>query len=253
MKHYPHHISDFNNATRHLTRLERGLYRDLIELYYETERPLHIEVVEVARRIVANEFATDVERMLNEFFVQTPDGWYHVRCDEEITKYQGNNSQRAQAGKASAAKKALKKQQALNGEPTSVDVPLTEKPTEIHNQSTNQPINQEPKKKSIAAAPPCPDDVSSQVWDDWLKLRKGKRAAVSETVINEARAEAVKAGLTLDRFMAVWCARGSQGLMADWLKPNERGSSTTTNTHKFAAAARTIFGDSADERRTVNA
>jgi hypothetical protein len=26
----------------------------------------------------------------------------------------------------------------------------------------------------------------------------------------------------------VWCARGSQGLQADWLKPNERGGSAST-------------------------
>ena len=124
------------------------MYRDLIDLYYETEKQLPIEVGEVARRIVANELSTDVERLLNEFFIQTPHGWYHVRCDEEITKYQGNNSQRAQAGKASAAKKALKKHQALNGESTSVEIPLNENSTVIHNQSTNQPINQEPVGES---------------------------------------------------------------------------------------------------------
>ena len=29
MNFYQHHIGDFNNATRHLTRLERSIYRDL--------------------------------------------------------------------------------------------------------------------------------------------------------------------------------------------------------------------------------
>lgn len=87
MKHYPHHISDFNNATRHLSRVERGLYRELIELYYETEKPLPMEVIEVSRRIVSSELSTDVERMLNEFFVLTSQGWYHVRCEDEISKY----------------------------------------------------------------------------------------------------------------------------------------------------------------------
>ena len=158
MKHYPHHISDFNNATRHLNRIERGLYRDLIELYYETEKPLPIEVVEVARRIVANELSTDVERMLNEFFIQTPQGWYHARCDEEISKYQSNNSQRAVAGKASAAKKALKKHQALNGDSTSVEIPLNENSTKRQNQSTNQPINQLPPTVVRRPTRKCPAD-----------------------------------------------------------------------------------------------
>ena len=29
-------------------------------------------------------------------------------------------------------------------------------------------------------------------------------------------------GVTLDRFLEIWCARGSQGLEASWLKPHER-------------------------------
>lgn len=254
MKHYPHHISDFNNATRHLSRVERSLYRDMVELYYETEKPLPLDVQTICRRIVANECSTDVERLLNEFFTKTPNGWYHERCEEEISKYQANNSQRAQAGKASAAKRLLKKQQALNGNPTTVEIPLNDEPTQKQNQSTNQPINQKKERKSASApSSPCPDDVTQQVWDDWMQLRKKKSAPVTPTVISEARTEAVKAGLPFERFLAVWCARGSQGLQADWLKPNERAG-TTANTHKFAAAAKTIFGnDDADDRRTIDA
>ena len=168
MKHYPHHISDFNNATRHLSRIERSLYRDLIELYYETEKPLPLDVQALCRRIVANECSTDVERLLNEFFTQTPVGWYHERCEEEISKYQSNNSQRAQAGKASAAKKALKKHQALNGESTGVEIPLNDASTKKQNQSTNQPINQIQPTVVKRASKKCPDDfevtADMQAW-----------------------------------------------------------------------------------------
>jgi hypothetical protein len=76
-----------------------------------------------------------------------------------------------------------------------------------------------------------PDDVAEQTWKDWTALRTKKRAVVSETVIAEARTEAGKAGLTLERFLAIWCLRGSQGLQADWLKPNERGASKPTSRH----------------------
>lgn len=74
---------------------------------------------------------------------------------------------------------------------------------------------------------PKPDDVSLQVWADWCQLRKAKKATVSETVLKEARAESAKAGLTLERFLTIWCARGSQGLQADWLKLSERAPPTT--------------------------
>lgn len=150
MKHYPHHIGDFDRATRHLTRLERSVYRDLIDLYYDTEQRLTLDMAALCRRIIArsNEEATAVEQVLNEFFTETPTGWYHERCEAEIEAYRANNSQRALAGKASAEAKRLKRQQAINGGSTVVDVPLSSVATNGNgaptNQSTNQPINQEP-------------------------------------------------------------------------------------------------------------
>lgn len=82
-------------------------------------------------------------------------------------------------------------------------------------------LNQKPK---TAKPEPTPEDVSLQVWSDWLALRKAKKAPVTPTVVAAARAEAGKAGMTFDAFLRVWCARGSQGLMADWLKTDERAT-----------------------------
>ena len=74
-----------------------------------------------------------------------------------------------------------------------------------------------------------PDDVDEQTWDDWLALRKSKRAPVTETVIRGARAESEKAQMSLQAFLRVWCTRGSQGLQADWLRPDERPSRAIPN------------------------
>ena len=60
------------------------------------------------------------------------------------------------------------------------------------------------------------------MWADWLTHRKVKRAPVTQTVLVEAEREARKAGVTLQRFLEIWCSRGSQGLQAEWLKPHER-------------------------------
>jgi hypothetical protein len=62
-----------------------------------------------------------------------------------------------------------------------------------------------------------PDDVPDQVWSDWLKLRKAKKAPVTGTVVKAAIAEAGKAGMSLADFLSEWCVRGSQGLKAEWL------------------------------------
>lgn len=86
-------------------------------------------------------------------------------------------------------------------------------------------IPEEEKARKRARPPDRPPDVAEQVWADWLQLRKAKRAPVTATVMAEAEREAGKAGLTLEAFLRVWCSRGSQGLQAAWLQPQERGRS----------------------------
>ncbi len=96
-------------------------------------------------------------------------------------------------------------------------------------------------KKQRADALPCPDDVTEQTWADWLALRKAKRAPVTETVVSQARSESRKAGMSLEAFLAVWCARGSQGLQADWLKPSERaGPAPGRFTHPASPPSKTL-------------
>ena len=77
-------------------------------------------------------------------------------------------------------------------------------------------------KPKRAPAVRRPDDVTEQTWMDWQQLRRTKRASVTETVVAGAREQAGLAGMTLEEFLKVWCRRGSQGLEAAWLKPEER-------------------------------
>ena len=53
MHYYQHNIGDFDKATRHLTRIERSVYRDLIELYYDTEFQLNSDIAYLCRKILA--------------------------------------------------------------------------------------------------------------------------------------------------------------------------------------------------------
>lgn len=85
-----------------------------------------------------------------------------------------------------------------------------------------------PRKRAAVPQVARPDDVAEQTWADWQALRKAKKAPVTETVIQQARREADKAGMPLDDFLRIWCARGSQGLQADWIKPNERQATHTS-------------------------
>ncbi len=165
MKHYPHHIGDFDKSTRHLTRLERSIYRDLMDLYYDTELPISSDLKFVCRKIIArsDEEIAVVEQTLKEFFVETPKGWYHDRCEVEIATYKANNSQKAQAGKASAASKVARRNEALKETPTddehpliSVETPLNSRcgavETPLNGTSTNQNQNQNQNQEHTHSA-----------------------------------------------------------------------------------------------------
>ena len=83
------------------------MYRELLELYYDTEQALHADIAKLARRVLAR---TEEERqalvtVLEEFFVLQDDGWHNARCDREIAAYHQNLEQKSLAGKASAAKR----------------------------------------------------------------------------------------------------------------------------------------------------
>jgi hypothetical protein len=103
-----------------------------------------------------------------------------------------------------------------------VAVPETEALQRTEAEAETQPA---PRKRSTPATSIAkPDDVEEQTWTDWLALRKAKRAPVTQTVLDGARAESQKAGMSLEAFLKVWCSRGSQGLEAEWLKPAERAA-----------------------------
>lgn len=87
MNYYQHHIGDFNNATRHLTRVERSIYRDMVELYYDTEKALPADVAVICRKVVARteEEKAAVLALLDEFFIKTESGFMHERCEEELS------------------------------------------------------------------------------------------------------------------------------------------------------------------------
>ncbi|WP_287917510.1 YdaU family protein [Comamonas sp.] len=110
MNHYPHHIGDFNSATMHLTFVERALYRELLDLYYDTERPLIGDAAKLARRVRAtsDELRQALDIVLEEFFIKRDDGWHNERCDIEIASYHQKQEQQRRAGQASAKARGSK-------------------------------------------------------------------------------------------------------------------------------------------------
>lgn len=223
MIYFEHHIGDYAAATAHLSLLEDAIYSRLLRRYYLQEEALPVDVKQVARLAGARsqEELEAVQAVLDEFFTLTDTGWHNKRADEEIERYQAKQDK----ARASAAARWNKDAMPSDSERIANEMRTQCEGNALHTPNTNisTSLRSVEKARKRAAAPDCPDDVDPQTWSDWLSLRKAKKAPVTETVLDQARREARKANLTLTKFLQVWCARGSQGLQADWLKPNERG------------------------------
>jgi uncharacterized protein YdaU (DUF1376 family) len=224
MHFYPHHIGDYRSATMHLSNEEDLAYRRLLEMYYDTEQPIPDDLQLVSRRIRVTPEA--LLFVLQEFFVLVNKGWKNKRCDLVINDYHEMAEKNRRNGKKGGRPKKPKEEQEnpvgsewdASGMPVATQVKANQEPITI---------NHKPKRES-ATSVACPPDVGLQEWQDWLSLRKAKKAPVTETVLKSARKEAEKAGITLNAFLTIWCARGSQGLEASWLKSDEKQNQTET-------------------------
>jgi uncharacterized protein YdaU (DUF1376 family) len=234
MHFYKFHIGDYMSHTRHLSLLEDLAYRRLLDFYFLHEQP--IKHRDAARQIGMREHEEDVLTVLNEFFLSTDDGFVNPRANKEIQEYkahQGTSAYGAFIRDNQSLKSVVQKdvyiQHFTNGTLDTYintlmtqDVPIMST-SSIHDATTNhKPLttNHKPKKES-ATIVACPPDVSQQIWNDWVALRKSKKAPITQTVLNGAIAEAKILGWTLEKFLAEWCSRGSQGLKAEWIvKPN---------------------------------
>jgi len=201
MHYYQFNIGDYRAATAHLSNEEDLAYRRLLDMYYDTENQIPLDTQWVAKRLRLDTKVVKV--VLQDMFKLTETGWHHGRCELIIEQYHAMAEKNRANGRLGGRKK----------NPVATDSQPIAKAT-INDKLIT--INDKPIKER-ATSVACPHDVSPQVWQDWLQLRKTKKASVTETVLKGARAEAGKLNWTLDQFLIEWCTRGSQGLKAEWV------------------------------------
>jgi uncharacterized protein YdaU (DUF1376 family) len=102
MNYYEHHLGDYMRDTAHLSLLEDGAYRRLIDAYYVRERPLPIDLKECCKlaRAVTKPERDAVAYVLKEFFERTEEGYRQKRCDEVLQKYLDKKNKAAASANA---------------------------------------------------------------------------------------------------------------------------------------------------------
>ena len=207
MHYYQHHIGDFIKDTNFLTNEEVGIYLKMLWLYYDTEKPLPNSLFQISMKVNGRDKEEIIEGLLDMFFTLQDGAWHHKRCDKEIEQYHKQVQTASKAGKASAAKRAQ------NREASEVQRPFNDRST--NDQPTN---NQEPRTNKDKGLASKPDEVSDQIWSDFLRVRRAHNAPITKTALARIIMEALKADMTIEAVLKLCVEKNWRGFEAEWLK-----------------------------------
>lgn len=163
MHHYPFHPGDYMLSTAHLTIEEDATYRRALDHYYDTEAPLALDKRTLSKRLRVDE--QTLSDVLKEFFVETPEGWKHARCDAEIARYKAKSEKAKAAGALGGAAKSSKRQANAKRTPSKNVANQEPEPRTNNQEPSNPPV----APKGASALFDSPEFCSA--WERWKRHR----------------------------------------------------------------------------------
>ena len=164
MHYYDFNVADYRADTAHLTLVEHGIYRQLIDWYYLDEKPIPLANQIIVRRLgfVSNEVQS-LKNVLADFFQKTEIGYCHKHIEREIAHY-----------RARVAKNRINGQ--LGGRPRKTQPDgagfSLQKPAPAEANPNQQPLTSNPIKKPLSDS-----SDFNQFWQAYPK-KTGKGAAL---------------------------------------------------------------------------
>lgn len=233
MNYYQFHIGDFRSGTINMSRHSRWIYRDMMDVYYDSEEPLPLDMDVLCDMlgVCSDDEKEIVRRHLRFKFDMTDAGYTHEVCEKVISEY------RAKADVARANGKLGGRPKGNQNKPSgfqsgSYEVSVC-KQGETGSQTNHKPLttNQEPETKNQEQEPVAakaarvkfdpltmkPDNVSEQVWAEWAQARSESRKPLTKAMCT-AQAKQLAGHANADEVIRKSIAAGWQGLFPDSVK-----------------------------------
>jgi uncharacterized protein YdaU (DUF1376 family) len=160
MHYYPHNIGDYRKDTSHLSLLEHGIYRQLLDSYYLDETPLCNDLAKLMRShsVRSAEEQQSLQNVLTDFFELTEEGYIHKRCNEIIAQYHGKSDKaRASANARWGNKHKGSKRKQSDGNADALQT-QSEGNANHKPRTKNQEYKEAPKKASKLNLNELPED-----------------------------------------------------------------------------------------------
>lgn len=206
MNYFEHHIGDYLKDTAHLSLLEHGIYRRLMDVYYTRESA--IPAAEVARLVGARsrDEKEALQAVLGEFFVLDAEHWRQARCDAEIARFQD---------KQRKAKAAADARWSESGRNANAFLSADASDMRTHNERN--------ATRALAGARPQSPDTKPNSEAELPQRRRGSRLALDWQPADESdliRELALQPGNVIAeqrKFRDFWASKpGKDGTKLDW-------------------------------------
>ena len=211
MHYFKFNIGDYHKKAGRLTMLEHGAYTLLIHSCYDRERFPTLEEAINWCWARSEEEILAVKFVLKQFFTLEDGVYVQPRIADEVAEYRKKSAKnRAIAEEREARKRQDRARFVQEREPSDQDRAPNQEPI------NQEPINQIKRRPAASAAISKPEEVSEQVWEDFLAVRRKKAAPLTPTAFALFCAEVEKANLPLEDALKVCCQYNWQTFKADW-------------------------------------
>lgn len=274
MNYYEHHLGDYAKDTGHLSMLEHGAYRILLDRYYSTEAGIPAAQAYRLARARSDEERQAVDVVLEEFFELVDGVWHNGRADEEIERARQRIVTAQQNGKkggrprknpsGSDSETQQKPTGFLSGSDSETQQKAHQAPSTRH-QTPGEPKASESRNRSsthedpgaLASAEPSPEVEPTEAGTICRRMRESGIQGVNPG--HPKLLALLQAGITADELCGIaaepnaagkgmaWVLATAEGRRRDAAKvrPLPRASPTLADRNRQAAdeAKRMIFGE----------
>lgn len=195
MHFYRFHIGDYRKDTGHLTLLEHGIYRALLDTYYLEERPLCADVAKLMRThgVRMEDEQKAFENVLNDFFYLTENGFEHKKCNEQLLEIYAKSQKASESAKARwSMEKSKNAAESSTCENNDMRTQCERNANASKNDAfdmlpiTHNPIPKEKTQKRFdPLAMPLPQNVSLEKWKEWIAYRKDQKFKSAQATLKK--------------------------------------------------------------------
>jgi len=210
MHYYQFNIGDYKKNTYHLSLIEDGIYRRLLDKAFDTEKPLDKDIDILCRVLCLSDYKTETQAILNEFFKLDKNGWVNKRVKRELAEYSAKATTARSNGKLGGRPKitqSVNSGLAKQTQPKAKQEPLNTKHKTINNK-------QETVKKNSTNVLAVIDKKKQTTYlsDDWQLPNSWGSWAMDYS--NLGKPEIVLEG---EKFRDYWVnITTAKGKKADW-------------------------------------